>query len=145
MSLGSNGRPTANALTPERLDRQLQRKHALFDRRWSTYQRVMTYIFEMTSDLKPETMQRAILKLHHVRAEAQFLFKADVQDYLKELISHGAAFRKWRQLSGQPSAHPSGYDHDNVVVEDQAELEWFVEQLEDAPRRFEPYLTLSED
>ncbi len=129
----------------ERLDRQLQRKHDLFDRRWIAYQGVMTYIFEMTSDLKPETMRKALVELHHVRAGARFLFNEDVQGYLEELIRHGAAFQKWRQLSGQPPTQLSGHDHDNVVAEDQAELEWFADQLQGAPRRFEPYLTLSDD
>ena len=129
----------------ERLDRQLQRKRDLYDRRWGIYQGVMNYISEMTGDLEPETMLKALFKLHRVEAEARFLFGADVRDYLEELSRHGAAFRKWRVLSDEPPTRPSGYDHDEVVAGDQAEGKWFVEQYQAAPRRFESYLRLSDD
>lgn len=54
----------------ERHDRALQRQRDLYDRRWCVYAGVLTYLREMTGDLKLETMQRALSELHRIRSEA---------------------------------------------------------------------------
>ena len=129
----------------EQRDRQLQRYRDLYDRRWRVYDGVLTYLREMTGDLDPETMQRALSELHRVRTEAHFLFGPDVRTYLAKLTKHGAALRKWRVIYQDTHALPLGYDHEKVVDGESEELMWFSEQFDAATQPFEAYLRLSDD
>ena len=126
----------------EQRDRQLQRQRDLYDRRWRVYDGVLAYLREMTGDLNPETMLRALFELHRVRTEAHFLFGFDVRTYLEELTKHGRTFRKSKVKALSPN-----YDHEKVAVaaEESEEVRWFSEQFATAPQLFEAYLRLSDD
>ena len=133
------------AISEER-DRQLLRQRDLFDRRWRVYSGVLTYVAGMTGDLAPETMRTSLRTLQRLTPEAHFLFGPDVRSYLKELVSHGAAFRKWRVMYRDYTQEtPPGYNHEVVVAGDSEELAWFLKQYDEAPRRFEKYLRLSDE
>ena len=88
---------------------------------------------------------KALHGLHCLMPEAHFLFGPDVDAYLNELSKHGVALRKWKVMyRDHMQTAPPGYDHKKVVDGTFAESEWFAQQHDDAPRRFEGYLRLSD-
>lgn len=114
----------------------------LYDRRWKVYERFAQYVRTAAKDLNPSTNDT--LEFAHATQQVEFLFSAEIKDYRKALIAHGADLHAWhaeyRDANQEP---PPGYDHNEVVRGMKDESKWFVAQPDAMTKKFEPYLDLS--
>ena len=130
-------------LEAERRDRDWQQQYAMFDRRWEVYTGVRKYLDEMTGDLEPERMLRAVHELMQLRWAADVLFGPEVNAYLGELLKHGIALRRWREERLSPPSD-GGIASDQVVAGETAELDWFSQQYNTIVNVFANELRLSD-
>jgi hypothetical protein len=120
-----------------------ERKFAFdqYERRLHVYQEVHAFLMLVIRDFKPEVSD--LQKFTVVTAEADFLFKSEISDYVDKMVKRAwillAANSRYRDFTQVP---PSNYDHQKVVTEMQEQETWFTEQLTlgKVKEKFKPYL-----
>jgi hypothetical protein len=114
-----------------------------YDRRLSVYAHVVGFLRLVQRDFKPE--MKDILQFTFDTAEAGFLFRPDIAEYIDEMCKRALelqAFRaEYRDLF-QPSP-PAGYDHNKVVTGIHEQEVWFTKQLAVVKQQFKEYLDIS--
>ncbi len=115
----------------------------LYDRRWDVYAAVEQFVAQILTDLAPGPEQ--IAELYRSTAHARFLFGSDINDYLKELVSHAVELYKWngvleRRRDGSPDSED---DLTEAAKGKTAETRWFIDQQTTLPERFMRYMGLS--
>jgi hypothetical protein len=122
---------------------QLKLKMERYERRLRVYQEVVTML-RKCSNGKPEWAD--LIAFGASTAEADFLFGPPIRQYIDEIIKRAAAlntanaeYRNFKQ------AVPAEYDHDKIVNEMMAEINWFTEQIVGliAKNKFAQYLNIS--
>ena len=83
-------------------------------------------------------------------AEADFLFPAEVMDYLDALHSHGVDLHTWQfqlqdytQSRIDDPSHKDDRDPSKIGAKVNDELKWLTKQYEPARRLFKKYLDIS--
>ena len=130
-------RTNRGRLESERRDRDWQRQYSMFERRWEVYTGVRKYLEDVTRDLKPEPILRAVVDLQQLQWIADVLFASEVNAYLKELLIHGLKLRKWTEQR-EKNVGDSAACHGQ-----QAELAWFSQQYDAVVDVFADELRLS--
>ena len=113
----------------------------LYDRRWEVYTAAERFVAQVLENFAPERDHFA--ELHRSTVHARFLFGSDINDYLKELISHAVALRKWNRLYTQHNRSRQLKNIDEVREGMDDESRWFVGQQATLPDRFMRYMDLS--
>ena len=76
--------------------------------------------------------------------EAEFLFGADIPQYIEEVFQRGlklhTANAQYRDISQPPLP---GYDHNAVVAASEAQMDWFLAQPVIATTKFKRYLSVT--
>ena len=76
-------------------------------------------------------------------AEADFLFGEDISTYLRDVYSRCVELRQSNEAyRDYTQATPPGYDHEKIVEEKHAALNWLIKQDEIAKSKFRPYLRI---
>lgn len=122
---------------------QLKLKMERYERRLRVYQEVVTML-RNCSNGKPEWAD--LIAFGASTAEADFLFGPAIRQYIDEIIKRAAAlntanaeYRNFKQ------AVPAEYDHNKIVNEMMAQINWFTEQIVGltAKNKFAQYLNIS--
>jgi len=113
-----------------------------YDRRLSIYEEVVKILAIMSRDSYATVED--LLNFRKVTSEADFLFGADISNYIKDIYSRGMkvtlAHREYRDYTQSP---PPGYDHKKVVERMHAEDDWLDSQFDVAKEKFRQYLDIS--
>lgn len=113
-----------------------------YERRLRIYQQVVAMLRLVCSKFKPEMDE--IFAFSAETAEADFLFGAEIPEYLNEVyirsVDLNTANFEFRDIN-QPV--PAGYDHNNVVKRMTEQKKWLVEQPTVATEKFRKYLDIN--
>jgi len=113
-----------------------------YDRRLRVYEEVRKILSIILRDAKASSED--LLRFRTSVSEADFLFGAEVVEYIDQIYSHGIALGCWtEQYRDFTQEKPEGYDHKKVVDGMHAELKWLTEQFEPAKEVFRRYLDVS--
>ena len=113
----------------------------LYDRRWEVYESFVKYVAVALKDLNPKTNDTA--EFARATQQTEYLFSADVKEYRKTMIGHGANLHMWNGMYRDGQEYPPDYNHNEVVEGRQEESKWFAAQLDAMVEKFKPYLDLS--
>jgi hypothetical protein len=84
-----------------------------------------------------------LLKFRTNASEADFLFGAEIAEYIGEIYSHGIKLHRWNaEYRDYTQVKLDGYDHAKVVGEMHKELEWLSQQFDPAKELFAKYLRI---
>ncbi len=110
---------------------------ALFDRRYKVYRGVMDFLGSVVTDFSVK--HEDLGKFYSETDQKRFVFGRDIQEYLKEIREKAVELRR---INGRLSLDETSTDEViGPLIESAGELEaWFANQVEEAQKRFEPYL-----
>jgi uncharacterized ubiquitin-like protein YukD len=110
-----------------------------YDRRLRVYQEVKELLGIVLRDA--DLSHKDLAKFASAFAEADFLFGADIPQYLDELYRHGLKLRtahdKYNSTRETPNFDPA------IVDEIDQHLKWFTDQYVEAIKKFRKYLNIS--
>ena len=113
-----------------------------FDRRIVVYKAIEDFLLSIFREAKVDLGELA--KFWKAKSDAEFLFGADVREYLNTLNNHAAQLRRWNEeYKDYSQDKPEGYDHDKVVRNQSEHLDWLVSQIEPLKQVFRKYLDIS--
>ncbi len=113
----------------------------LYDRRFQIYKELEKILRIIIRDADATYDQLA--EFHRSIDQADFLFRLEIVEYLKEIHQRGIKLHHWNeQYRDLYQEKPEGYDHSKVVENKHIELLWLAEQLEPAKVKFKKYLDL---
>ena len=113
-----------------------------YEHRLAIYREVMTLISSIVREAKCSIPE--LLTFRSKTFEAEFLFGADIPQYIEEVFQRGlklhTANAQYRE-SSQPT--PPDYDHMKVVEASETQLDWFIAQPALATAMFKRYLSVT--
>ena len=107
----------------------------LFEKRFSIFSGTRLFLSHILADGKVEL--KTIFEYRAAIAEASFLFKPDVTDYLEEIYRRAVHMNA---LAMKLTAVPVGEERNKLVDEEGGELTWLTDQLPELKVKFGPYL-----
>ncbi len=114
----------------------------LYERRLHVYQAVSQFIYKVLTGFSPELQD--ISDLRRNTFEADFLFGADIRDYVRSLDTHARDLWEWNEMCHNGTRPmPENYNHHDVVEGKNRESKWFIQQPEAAYRIFVKYLNVA--
>lgn len=114
-----------------------------YDRRLTVYEEVRKVLSIIVRDADISTDD--LMDFRTAVAEADFLFGPEIPEYIDVIYKRGVKLRYWnQQYRDYTQEKPGGYDHEKVVNEMHAELEWLTGQFEPAKEKFRKYLDVSQ-
>jgi hypothetical protein len=113
-----------------------------YDRRLHVYEEVRKILSIVMRDDKVSPDE--LLRFRTSVSEADFLFGAEIPEYIDEIYKHGLGLWRWKQeYRDSRQEKPEGYDHAKVVDEMHKERNWLNQQLVLAKQKFKKYLDIS--
>jgi hypothetical protein len=110
----------------------------LFDRRFQVYRGVMDLLASIARD--GNISDQDLPNYYKETDQHRFLFKQDLQDYLKEMRQKAIRLRQLNRLI-DPDANVPDEKRDPAIEEEGQLLAWFTDQIDgEVAKRFTPYL-----
>jgi hypothetical protein len=110
-----------------------------YDRNLRIYEEVKKFLLIIIRDGDVDFDEA--IKFRSSVSEADFLFGAEIVQYIDEIYKRAISLRRWnREFNNQ--IKPEGYDHSKVVEKMHIELDWLTAQLEPAKEKFRKYLSI---
>jgi len=122
---------------------QLKLRLERYERRLRIYREVVKILILVLRDADVKTDD--LLRFRAATAEADFLFGAEIPEYIEEVFRRGlrlSTVNKQYRDARQETA--PGYDHQQIVEESHAQLTWLSDQFPVAKAKFAKYLNVSE-
>ena len=111
----------------------------LFDRRYKVYEATRKFLAGIISDASFSDSQ--LFTFYAGTSDAEFLFDADVVDYLAQIRKRAVGMRTHQKLYEHL---PVGDDRSRHVQAEHDELLWLGEQITAMTKTFTPYLGFSQ-
>jgi len=109
----------------------------LFDRRFRVYRGLMDLLAAVEGEFN--VPQDALAKYYIETDQKRFLFKSDLCDYMTEVRERVVKLRQLNRLIDPDAQTPE--DKRNRAIEEASTIEtWLGVQIEQASKKFEPYL-----
>jgi len=123
----------------------------LFQERWSVYSQIGNFVGSVFRE--GTVSERAYIELVTAKSRAHFLFGADVNDFLGELLARAKSvmyatldLETYRQIiADEGSPAEGGKGRENAVARKWDDVRWIVRQAERLPEVFAPYLNMHFD
>ena len=113
-----------------------------YDRRLKVYEEVRRILSLILRDA--QASYDDLLSFRRSVSEADFLFGAEIPEYVDKIYQHGLRLQFLsNQYGNSAQDKPVGYNHQKVCDEMHAELTWLTEQFEPAKQKFKKYLDIS--
>lgn len=121
---------------------QLKVKLDRYDRRLKVYEEVQSILRIILRDANASYDD--LLRFRISVAEADFLFGAEITEFIEEIYQRGLKLTWWtKQYRDYTQQEPPGYDHQKVVDGMHSELTWITSQFDPARLKFKRYLDIS--
>lgn len=113
----------------------------LFEKRYAVYKALMDYLRKTGGMEYPELIKQHT-ELRIGTHDAKFLFDKDVTEFLSEIYSKSAHYR--RVIHDLQDRNPSNHERYKLSAKEECELlDWFDAQLNRARDVFSPYLSFN--